>query len=76
MVLVACGDGKEDVEHFLLNCPAYAHERWALSQSAKKRKHLIMETLFSDQDLTTPLTNFVKATHRFSHQTQHSSNTP
>ena len=73
----ACGDSKEDMDHFLLKCPAYAHERWALSQSAKKkRKLLTIEALFSDQDLTVPLANFVKATHRFSQQPQHPSNTP
>ena len=72
----ACGNGKEDVEHYLLKCPAYAHERWALSKSAKKTKLLTMETLLSDQDLTIPLANFIKATHRFSQQTQLSSNVP
>ena len=73
----ACGDSKEDMDHFLLKCPAYAHERWALSQSAKKKKKLLtIEALFSDQDLTVPLANFVKATHRFSQQPQHPSNTP
>ena len=47
------------------------------SQSAKKkRKLLTIEALFSDQDLTVPLANFVKATHRFSQQPQHPSNTP
>ena len=70
----ACGAGKEDAEHFLLNCPAYAHERWALSQSAKKKKKLLtMESLFGDKDLTIPLADFVEATFRFSQQTQHPS---
>ena len=73
----ACGGSKEDVDHFLLKCPAYAHERWALAQSAKKKKKLLtIETLFSNQELTIPLANFVKATHRFSQQVQHPSNTP
>ena len=68
----ACGAGKEDAEHFLLNCPAYAHERWALSQSAKKKKKLLtMESLFRDKDLTIPLANYVEATFRFSQQTHH-----
>ena len=73
----ACGGSKEDVDHFLLKCLAYAHERWALAQSAKKKKKLLtIKTLFSDQELTIPLANFVKATHRFSQQVQHPSNTP
>ena len=68
----ACSAGKEDAEHFLLNCPAYAHERWALSQSAKKKKKLLtMESLFGDKDLTIPLANYVEATFRFSQQTHH-----
>jgi ribonuclease HI len=31
----ACGHVKEDVQHFLLNCPAYSHERWALLRQSK-----------------------------------------
>ena len=71
----ACGADNEDVEHFLLKCPAYAHERWALSQSTKKKQLLTMESLFGDRDLTIPLANFVEATLRFNQQTQHPSNT-
>jgi hypothetical protein len=74
---LACRDSKEDVDHFLLKCLAYAHKRWALSQSAKKKKKLLtIEMLFSNQDLMIPLANFVKATHRFSQQAQHLKNTP
>ena len=73
----ACGADKEDAEHFLLKCPAYAHERWALLQSAKKKKQLLtMESLFGDRDLTIPLANFIEATYRFNQQTLHPRNTP
>jgi ribonuclease HI len=34
----ACNNPKEDPAHFLLACPAYAHERWALTQSLRKLK--------------------------------------
>jgi hypothetical protein len=27
---LACSDPYETVEHFLLHCPKYAHERWPL----------------------------------------------
>jgi hypothetical protein len=65
----ACGDAHETVPHFLLSCPGYAHERWALIQAAKKRKkQLSLESLFGDRELTLPLANFIKATHRFSQQ--------
>jgi hypothetical protein len=74
---LAYSDGNEDEEHFLLKCPAYAHERWALLQLARKKKKLLtIKTLFNNQDLMIPLANFVKATHRFSHQTPQQSNTP
>lgn len=67
----ACGDANETVQHFLLSCPGYAHERWALIQTAKKRKKdLSLETLFGDRELTLALANFIKATHRFSQQKQ------
>ena len=49
----------------------------ALSQAAKRKKKLLtIETLFSDQDLTIPLANFVEATHRFSQQVQHPGDIP
>lgn len=28
----ACGFHTENAQHFLLDCPAYAHERWALTR--------------------------------------------
>ena len=67
----ACGNENETVAHYLLSCPGYAHERWALSQVVKrKKKQLSLEALFGDRDLTLPLANFIKATHRFSQQSQ------
>jgi ribonuclease HI len=65
----ACGADEETIEHYLLTCPSYAHERWALTQQTKKkRKQLTIETLLGEQDLTIPLTNYIEATHRFDKQ--------
>lgn len=59
----ACGDQKETVEHFLLCCPAYAHERWSI------REYIGVgvpraEKLLSDPKATVPLINFLHATGR------------
>ena len=63
----ACGENEETIEHYLLTCPNYAHERWALTQKAKKlRKQLTLETLLGDKNMIAPLANFIEATHRFS----------
>jgi hypothetical protein len=59
----ACGQGKETVEHFLLHCPAYAHERWALEKAIKTKPNL--KTLLGDHKATHALKNYIKATHRF-----------
>jgi ribonuclease HI len=34
----ACGADNETIEHYLLTCPSYAHERWELEQHARKIK--------------------------------------
>jgi ribonuclease HI len=63
----ACGAGHETVRHFLLECPGYAHERWALEKSLKKRhKDLTLDNLLGDAEATIPLTNFISASLRFS----------
>jgi hypothetical protein len=59
----ACGDPKETVEHYLLSCPAYAHERWALGKSTKNKPDL--KTLLGDGKASLALNNYIKATHRF-----------
>lgn len=59
----ACGETEETVEHFLLHCPTYAHERWALEKSIKCKPNL--KTLLGDRKATLPLKNYIHATHRF-----------
>jgi len=50
----ACGADKETIGHFLLFCPAYTHERWALARQVKKKKKLLtIETLLGDPNLAT-----------------------
>jgi hypothetical protein len=62
----ACGADDETIQHFLLFCPSYDYERWALNQQARKlRKQLSMETLLGDQNMIIPLANYIDATHRF-----------
>jgi len=57
----------EDVAHFILSCPSYAHERWSLIKQAKKRrKPLTLETILSTQDMAPHLARYIGATHRFS----------
>ena len=59
----ACGAAKETVQHFLLSCPGYAHERWALEKAIKCKPN--MKTLLGEQESALALKNYVYATHRF-----------
>jgi ribonuclease HI len=62
----ACGDESETVEHFLLRCPNYAHERWDLDQQAKKRsKSLTLKSLLGQPEMAVPLAKYIRATSRF-----------
>ena len=62
----ACGADKETIVHFLLLCPVYAHERWALACQAKKqRKPMTIESLLGDPNLVKLLGNYINATQRF-----------
>jgi len=62
----ACSADEETIEHFLLFCPTYAHERWALAHQIKKKKlPLNIESILGDPNLVIPLGNFINATHRF-----------
>jgi ribonuclease HI/exonuclease III len=59
----ACGEDSETVEHYLLKCPTYAHERWALEKSLKSKPTI--KTLLGDRTATVALAKYIKATHRF-----------
>jgi ribonuclease HI len=70
-----CRADEESIAHFLLFCPSYAHERWALARQAKKNsKSLSLESLLGEPHLVIPLANFINATHRFSEHGEHSIN--
>jgi len=68
----ACGAEDETIEHYLLACPSYAHERWALMRQARKlRKQLSLETLLEDHNMVASLANYIDATQRFSEKGEH-----
>ena len=61
----ACGEDDENTTHFLLRCPSYAHERWALAQQARKhRKSMTVEALLGEPELAIPLANYIQSTGR------------
>ena len=64
----ACGEERETTEHFILRCPKYAHERWALLRHIKDNVPKI-EQVLSDPKVIIPLTNYIDATERFKIQT-------
>lgn len=64
----AYGTGSETVRHFLLHCPGYVHDRWALERSLSRReKALTLENLLGDAEAIIPLTNFINESHQFTH---------
>ena len=60
----ACGHPKEDAQHYLFDCPAYGHERWALLQQCKTREPK-MKDILNSAEMAVPLANFIQATGRF-----------
>jgi ribonuclease HI len=63
----ACGTDEETIAHYLLLCPSYAYERWALARQAKKNHlTLTLKTLLGNAKMTAPLAKFIDATHRLS----------
>jgi hypothetical protein len=62
----ACGADVESVAHFLLKCPMYAHERWALARQVKRlQKNMTLETLLGEWELAAPLAKYIYSTGRF-----------
>ena len=60
----ACGVERETTEHFILRCPKYAHERWALLRHIKDNNPKI-EKVLSDPNVIIPLIHYIGATERF-----------
>jgi ribonuclease HI len=63
----ACGAPRETTEHFLLRCPKYAHERWALLKHIKDSEPKV-ERILSNPKTIIPLVNYIDATERFKSQ--------
>ena len=62
----SCGINSKTVEHFLLNCPGYVHERWILEKRLrKKKKDMTMENLLGSKDIAVLLAVYIEATKRF-----------
>jgi hypothetical protein len=61
----ACGHPRETVEHYLLYCPKYDHERWPIISKAGGSRPKLNE-LLSKTDFIQPLANYIEATERFS----------
>jgi hypothetical protein len=60
----ACGHPNETVEHFIVYCPKYAHERWPLLQRTGNTPPKLIKLLTSTK-LLMLLVNFIDATERF-----------
>ena len=60
----ACSHPNETPQHFLLDCPAYTHERWPLTagKSQKKREYA---SLVGNSKNAIPIIDFIQATRRF-----------
>lgn len=60
----ACSDLQETVEHFLLQCPKYAHKWWPL-QAQLNRTHPSLIDILSNPKIIILLINYIDATKRF-----------
>ena len=60
----ACGTQPKTVEHFLLQCPKYAHERWPLP---KKLNRVLPSTteILSNEKIILQTLSYIQATERF-----------
>ena len=65
----ACGTDEETVEHFMLRCPKYAHERWALFRHIRDNVPQLEEVLSNPKAIILT-TNYIQATERFAAKTQ------
>ena len=69
----ACGHPYEDVKHYLLDCPAYKHERWNLFKQCKAKRPKLKD-LLNNSDLMIPLANYIQCTERFKQMEERSKN--
>ena len=64
-----CSHPRENVQHFLMDCPTYKHERWKLYRQSKIREPSL-KALLNKEELVIPLANYLRATGRFETQGQ------
>ena len=64
-----CGALKEIAQHFLLECPAYAYERWKLRPRKGELETKFAETLTSENK-SIMLAHYIHANGRFSEESQ------
>jgi len=64
----ACGHPKETPEHFLLQCPSYAHERWPILNKLGGNLPKLSK-LLTNAKLLLPLANYIEASGRFELET-------
>jgi hypothetical protein len=69
----ACRHPREDVKHFLMDCPTYAHERWTLHQHCKMR-NLTLKMILGKKKMAVPVANFIQATERFTQREENGGN--
>ena len=60
---------RENVQHFLMDCPTYKHKHWKLYRQSKIREPLL-KALLNKEELVIPLANYLRATGRFKVQGQ------
>jgi hypothetical protein len=60
----ACRHTKEDMRHFLMDCPSYAHKRWPLYRHCKKNNPSLKD-LLNVKKMMVPIANYVQATSQF-----------
>ena len=66
----ACGREQETPEHFILRCPKYEHERWALLRHFRDNAPKL-EDILSNPKAIIPVLHYIEATERFKMQADH-----
>jgi ribonuclease HI len=65
----ACGAQRETPQHFIMECPAYAHKRWKLKPK-KGRSELKYGEVLGSGDRAIALAHYITDTRRFTQDTQ------
>ena len=60
----ACGHPRENMQHYIFDCPSYSHERWAMLKQCSKREPKMKDVL-NCAEMVLPIANYIQATGRF-----------